>query len=337
MKAAVIGAGAMGQRHVRALQGLGLEIVGLCDRRQESLAKVQAELGVAPTALFTDAETLLRQTSPACVVVATTADSHCALTCLAAENGARYILCEKPMAVSLEQCDRMLETCRRHGTKLAINHPHRFIAQYTELRRLTHTEEFGELSSVTIVAGNVGLAMNASHFLEMFRFLTDEEQFEVTAWLDAERVPNPRGEQFQDAAGCVRALTPRGKRLYIDIGAAQGHGFKIVCAGRYGQLAFDVLAGSLQLSVRQPDQRELPSTRYAAPHDDTVINVGPTDAVAASRGALAALLAEADYPTGEQGRLVVRNLVAAYVSHEGGQVPVRWADPLPNERVFPWA
>ncbi|MBU0608188.1 MAG: Gfo/Idh/MocA family oxidoreductase [Armatimonadetes bacterium] len=337
MKAAVIGAGAMGRRHLQAVQSLGLEMVGVCDRRAEALAALETEAGIPRARHFTDAAALLNQTAPECVVIATTADSHCELTCRAAEAGARFIVCEKPMAVSLEQCDRMVATCQRQGSRLAINHPHRFVPLYAEMRRRTQSEEFGGLSSVTIVAGNIGMAMNGAHLLELFRLLTDEEEFEVTAWLDAEGVPNPRGVQFEDAAGCLRVVTPRGARLYADMGAAQGHGLSVICAGRYGQLMADALGGTLYQWARQPEQRSLPTTRYGAPGENTVTSLGPADAVAAARAVLEALLSGSGYPTGEQGRLVVRSLVAAHVSAEAGSVPIGWDAQLPAQRVFPWA
>ena len=69
--------------------------------------------------------------TPELVVVASTADTHCKYTCAAAEAGAQVVLCEKPMGVSLTECDLMIETCRAHGTKLAINHQMRYMEQYT--------------------------------------------------------------------------------------------------------------------------------------------------------------------------------------------------------------
>ena len=264
--------------------------------------------------------------------------SHCAYTSLAAEAGARYILCEKPMGVSLAECDRMMEVCSRHGTRLAVNHQMRFMEQYTASKRIVQSEAFGGLSSVTVVAGNFGMANNGSHYFEMFRYMTDEPPIEATAWFSTETVPNPRGPQFEDRAGAVRLTTVSGKRFYMEIGADQGHGMKVVYSGPYGQLVVDELAGTMYLAVRGDRYRDMPSTRYGMPSVESVQKISPADSVGPTRAVLEALLDDDDPPTGEDGRMAVAALVAAYVSDENGHIPVSLGDSaLPLDRVFPWA
>jgi predicted dehydrogenase len=328
----------MGCRHVQAVRGLGLDLAGVCDVRREALDAVAAEFAVPPSRLFTSPHDLFRRARPEVVVVSTTADSHCDLTCLAAEAGARYVLCEKPMACSLEQCDRMTQACRRGGVTLAVNHPMRFMPVYTVPAGVVRSEGFGGLSSVTVVAGNVGVAMNGCHFFELLRYLTGERVAAVSAWFSAETVPNPRGHRFEDRGGSVRAVTEGGKRLYLEVGCDQGHGITTVYSGPYGQLVVDQLGGSMRLSVRLDEHRSLPSTRYASPSADTQAPVDLGDAVSPSQSVLRALLEGRGFPTGEEGRQAVESLVAAYVSAEGGSRPVRPLEqPLPAQRVFPWA
>jgi len=310
----------------------------VCDQSTEALALTGEEHGVPVEQLFTAASTLLEKTNPECVIIATTAPTHCEYTCLAAEASARYILCEKPMGVSLAECDRMIEICQACGARLAINHQMRFMQQYTEPKRIVQSKAFGGLSSVTVVAGNFGMAMNGTHYFEMFRYMTDEAPVEVTAWFYGEKVPNPRGPQFEDRAGAVRLITASGKRFYMEINADQGHGMKVIYAGPYGQLVVDELAGTMYLAVREEQYRHLPTTRYGMPWVETVHKIEPADAVAPSRAVLDALLNDKDPPTGQDGRLVVATLVAAYVSDENGHIAVRVDDPnLPVDRVFPWA
>src|SRR5689334_21111219 len=98
MRGVVIGLGRMGLRHLQVAAGEGIEIVGVADRRPEALQQAR-DAGVAAEALFDDADSMLRETRPELVVVATTAPSHARFTCVAAEFGAASVLCEKPMAV----------------------------------------------------------------------------------------------------------------------------------------------------------------------------------------------------------------------------------------------
>lgn len=336
MKAVIIGAGRMGLRHAQVVHSLGLELVGLCDRRSEALAAAR-EAGI-PTALHhSDARTMLEAKRPDCVIIATTCPSHADLTCLAAETGASHVLCEKPMAASLAECDRMLAACRKHGTRLAINHQMRFMEQYTRAREIVHSEAFGGLASVTVVAGNFGIAMNGSHYFEMFRYMTDESPATATAWFSRERVANPRGPEFEDRAGAVRLSTPSGRRFYMEIGDDQGHGVRVVYAGRSGMLVVDELAGVMTSSVRDPEHRSAPTTRYGMPGSDTTLRIEPADSVAPTRAVLTALIKGVDWPAGEDGRLAVAALVAAYQSDEEGHRPVSIDADLPSGRRFPWA
>ena len=201
LKTAVIGVGRMGRRHVKVVQDLGLSLVGICDQSSDALKMCQQENGVSSDKHFTSVEKMLKNTHPDCVIVATTAPTHCEYTCLAAESGVQYILCEKPMAISLAQCNHMIKICKQNGADLAINHQMRFMEQYTEPKKIITSEAFGGISSITVVGGNVGIAMNGTHRFEMFRYITDEKPREITAWLSDEKIPNPRGPQFEDQAG----------------------------------------------------------------------------------------------------------------------------------------
>ena len=338
MKTVVIGAGSMGKRHAGVCREMGLDLVGACDLNPQALAELGQEHGLDATQLFEQTEELLAQTKPDFVIVATTAPSHATLTCLAAERGAKYILCEKPMAVSLAECDRMLAVCAEHGVRLAINHPMRFMEIYTEPRRLVASEEFGGVTSATVISGNAGLAMVGSHFFEMFRLLTGEPPAQVTAWLSPERVANPRGKQFEDRGGAVRVTTAGGKRLYLDMGVDQGHGAQIVYAARLGQVTADMLEGTLHLNRRQPEHREAPTTRYGMPRNTESRQVVPSSASGPARAVIEALLGDGDPPTGEDGRLAVATLIAAHLSDEVDHQPVAIdLDQLPRERTFPWA
>jgi predicted dehydrogenase len=326
----------MGRRHIQVVRDLELNLVGICDLNPAALSLATEEHNVTPELHFTDVRHLLRQTEPECVIIATTAPTHCEYTCLAAESGAKYVLCEKPMAVSLAECDKMLEVCTHYGTELAVNHPMRF--QYNETKRIIESDAFGGLCSITVVGGNAGMAMNGTHYFEMFRYMTDEAPVEVSAWFSPEKVPNPRGQQFEDPAGAVRLTSASGKRCYMDISADQGHGVHIIYAGPYGQLVLDELAGNVKLITRNEEYRNLPSTRYGMPSMEKNFKIQPPDPIGTSRAVLAALLNKTNFPSGEDGRLAVSVLVGAYVSDENGHRPVRIDEELlPRERVFPWA
>jgi len=334
LRVAVIGTGRMGMRHLRVVRQLGWEIAGILDRNQGAMVQAGNRFGIPNARQYGDARRLFEDGKPDCVIVATTAPGHAPLTCQAAEAGARYILCEKPMATSLAECDEMISTCERHGARLAINHQMRFMPHYLTIREILHSGDFGGWSSITVVAGNMGLAMNGVHYFELLRWLSSENPSQVEAWLCADQIPNARGAQFKDTGGSIRVTTPSGKRLYMDLGPDQGHGIRIVYAGRTGMLAGDELSGQMQMSLRRAEHRELPTARYGTPSQDSNFQLVPADTIAPTRSLLEALIVGRDYPTGEQGRAAIATLVAAHISDQKGHQTVGTDQMLPRELEF---
>jgi predicted dehydrogenase len=327
----------MGRRHVAALRAGGFDVVGICDNNPNVLTSAGEVLSIPTHAQFVKPEQLLRL-QPDCVVVATTAPSHCQLTCLAANAGVRYILCEKPMATSLAECDTMIELADHAGAKLAINHQMRFMERFLEPLRIVRSEHFGGLGSMTVVAGNFGLAMNGTHYFEAFRMITGERVSEVTAWLSPIRVPNPRGSSFDDPGGAVRVNTASGKALYLAAGAEHGHGIITTYAGPFGMVVVDELAGELNLSVRTAEDRSLSSTRYATVSVRSTRKISPGDPVLDTQAVLDSLVRGEGFPSGHDGRTAVQVLLAAYVSDEQDHRPVSLEEVDEfSKRQFAWA
>lgn len=335
----MVGAGRMGMAHLQAARNAGLQPVAICDVSEPNRAKAAATVNLAGDALFADAATLFRAHRHAdLVVIATTADSHRVLVEQAAAAGAKHILCEKPMATSVADCDAMIAACRTSGTRLAINHQMRFMAQYTVVRDELATGKFGPLASMTVTAGCFGLAMNGSHYCEAFAWLTASPIVTATAWFSGEPFNNPRGPNFFDQAGEMRFQSSDGRRLILNIGNDQGHGMTAMYATRFGHLFVDEFEGLCVATARKPEHQAMPVTRYGMPWDrwerrfPQADNVGPTEAV------MRALLAGKDVPDGVAGRNVVAALAAAYKSAASGNTPVNVSELGDYQRrQFPWA
>jgi predicted dehydrogenase len=337
MKFAVIGAGRMGRRHIHAIRKLGYSVIGVIDTSRSSLEETRQEHHLDESMLFATLEELFAVDVPTCLIIATTADSHCALTCMAAEQGVKYILVEKPLAVSLEECDRMIRACEQQGARLSVNHQMRFMEQYSKPKALLDSEEYGGFKSMTIVGGNFGMSMNGTHYLEAFRYISGEDPIEVTAWFDADVVANPRGTRFNDRSGSLRVTTKSGKRLYIEIGSDQGHGLEVIYAGRNGLITVEELVGRMTTVVRQSEFKELPTTRYGMPENRQTFQISPVEIVDSTALVLNALITGKNCVEAEHGMKAVEVLVAAYESAENGSRAVRIDSQLDRHRVFPWA
>lgn len=337
MKFCAIGLGRMGRRHLQVAKNLGFEISGIYDPLPESVNLALKEHELPESIVFDSVQQMLASVKPDALVVASTAPSHCEYVCMAAEAGVRFVLCEKPMAVSVAECDRMIAACAAAGTSLAINHQMQFMEQYTFVKGLVSSSAFGGLRSVTVAASNFGLAMNGAHYFEMFRYLTDEDVASVSCWADAEKVPNPRGAQYEDRSGQLRAVTPSGVRLYMEIGGDQGHGIQVIYGCKFGQILVDELAGYVRYIHRKEEYRDLPTTRYGMPAEEVSTHIAPADVIAPTQAVWSAMLAGSAYPDGACGRHAVRALVAANISAESAGRSVILSNGEAADRAFPWA
>ncbi len=337
MKAALIGLGRMGLRHLDNLLALKLEVVGVCDSFEQARAAAKEKAQLSDDRLYADPAELIAKSKPEVLIIATTAPAHADLTCQAAEAGVKAILCEKPMATSLATAQRMIDVCKSHGTRLSINHQMRFMDQYILPKQMLDSEQFGGVTSVHVTAGNFGLAMNGSHYFEMFRYIAGAPAAEVQAWFSADKVPNPRGPQFEDRAGSVRLVTASGIRFMLDASSDQGHGVRVMYGARHGQIFVDELGGKMNWTVRKAEHRDMPTTRYGMPWEEGACNIPPADALVPSLRVLEALLTEKDYPTGEDGLGAIRALVAAHVSAGEKHRVVHLDEELPETLLYPWA
>jgi len=331
----------MGASHFKAIQACAdANIVAIGDIKLESCEnlKLRFPKALRSSSIYTDLTSLLDSENLELLVISTTSDCRPGLTIEAIRRCVPKILCEKPLATSLAGAKEMQDSAEGSLVHVAVNHQMRFLPQYLIPKALLDSEAYGCLKSMHVVAGNFGMAMNATHYFEAFRFLTAESPAYVSAWFDSAILPNPRGPQFQDVSGCIRVTTASGRRLYIDASADQGHGVQVTYMGRNGRITVDELTGSMTTMVRSAENREAPTSRYGMPVEIQQRQIPPVELVESTKAVLQALLAGAGYPTLDDATLAVKTLVAAYHSHRKGGVPVRLADIADDDpEVFPWA
>lgn len=338
LRAAVVGMGRMGLRHVDAARRLGMNVVAVMDRLPAALQEACKAHAFDKSQCFTDVGAMLAAEKLDAIVIATTAPSHAPLVIAAAKAGVKHILCEKPMATSLQEADAMIAACTAAGARLAINHQMMFMPHYVRVKELIGSEELGPLASIVVAGSNFGLAMNASHYFEMLRFIGGEPVRSVQAWLDSETQANPRGAEFEDRSGRLLARSRSDCTMYLDFTAAAGHGLNLAYICRNGQIMVDELEGWVRVVARKAEHRDLPTTRYGMPHDVWEEHVPPADVVAPTMSVWRAMLEGRPFPDQIIGYSALAALVAAHVSHEaGGCLITLDKEGLPRDRRFSWA
>jgi 2-alkyl-3-oxoalkanoate reductase len=140
----LIGAGYVSRYHVQALRRLaGVRLVGICD---VDAARAEAAARDAGTQAFTSAGALL-DAGVDVVHVLTPPATHAALTIEALDHGC-HVLVEKPLAASVEECDRIAEAAARAGTCVSVQHS--LLRDHFVLRAL-EIAQGGALGDVTAV------------------------------------------------------------------------------------------------------------------------------------------------------------------------------------------
>jgi len=129
----VVGLAGVGRQHISTiLQREEFRLAALCDTVPEVLAATEAPDGVGR---FATTEAMLAAGGLDAVSICTPPASHPAITEAAARAGC-HVICEKPMASSLEGCDRMIAACRDAGVVLLIAQKKRFLPAVQRLRAL---------------------------------------------------------------------------------------------------------------------------------------------------------------------------------------------------------
>ncbi len=193
LRTCVIGLGPMGRNHARIAADVpGAVLVGAADPAHGARALYAQPGGVR---VYADYRELLATERPDAVIVSVPTGLHCEVTCAALDAGA-HVLVEKPIARTLAEADRMIETARRAGKKLMVGHVERFNPVVTELKRAIVAGELGHIHQLHARrigpmpdrVQDVGVILDlATHDIDVMHYLTGGSVVRVAAETNAPR------------------------------------------------------------------------------------------------------------------------------------------------------
>jgi predicted dehydrogenase len=142
LKMAVIGLG-MGRGHARGYHSHPqADLVAICDMDEQRLQDVQKELDVPR--VYTDAEAMFRAEDLDGVSIAVPNKYHAPLTIAALKHGL-HVLCEKPMAMTVKEAERMNAAAAKADRKLMINFSFRFTDAAYALKQQVESGVVGDI------------------------------------------------------------------------------------------------------------------------------------------------------------------------------------------------
>src|SRR5262245_50113385 len=144
-----IGVAGLGRGFTLMLPTLGrnprVSLVAAADLRAEARERFAAEFNAAT---YDSVEALCADPAVEVVYVATPHQFHAAHTSLAAKSG-KHLLVEKPMAISIAECQAMIAAARDAKVHLIVGHSHSFDAPVARARHLIDGGAYGAVRMIT--------------------------------------------------------------------------------------------------------------------------------------------------------------------------------------------
>lgn len=145
MKYALIGCGRISPNHIVAAQKNNLEIVALCDIAMGNIIdKVKKfDLG-KDVKCYTDYKEMLEKERPELVAIATESGKHAEIALECMDYGCNLIM-EKPIALSIEDADKIIQKAKKLDLKVCACHQNRFNKSIQKIREAVEKNRFGRM------------------------------------------------------------------------------------------------------------------------------------------------------------------------------------------------
>ena len=216
MRVGIVGTGSMGHTHAKAWLEAGCEVAGVISGHLERAEQFALQ---HQTKAFSSLEALLEEVDVLDICAPT--HLHRSMTQAAAFAG-KHVICEKPIALTLEDASAMIEVCSSHNVRLFIAQVVRFFPQYRAAQEILNSRQLGNLGVLRLkrmgyqpksIAENWFLDETKSGGMVMDLMVHD---FDYARWLG--------GEVTRVYARSARATSPKSISDYalVTLGFASG-------------------------------------------------------------------------------------------------------------------
>jgi predicted dehydrogenase len=267
IRVAVVGVGRIGLTHAENLARRvhGARLVAVTTSKPERAAAVRERCGTV--AVYPDLAALLAAGALDAVVLASSTSAHADNIVQCAAAGV-HILCEKPLALTLSDCDRAIAAAKQAGVRLMIGHVRKFDAGHLEAKRFITEGAIGRPLVFRAISGDVnppppsfanpavsgGLLLDAMyHDLYISRWLMADEV--ARTYAEGGALVDPAIGQVGDVDNAVVTLRFRDGALgtlFVSRTTRYGHDLRIEVIGDEGAVQ---IGRFRQTPVRLLDRR----------------------------------------------------------------------------------
>ena len=202
IKWGIIGAGLISERNMipAMLKADNAQIVAVMDIDENRVQQMADKFSIPR--FYSSEKALLEDKDVDAVYVATPAYLHAKEVIEAAEHG-KHILCEKPMAMTVKECEEMITACQRNNVNLGMGFMLRYHPHHLKAKELIETKTIGDIVKVRAQwnvwypppangpwrhdrkLGGGGCSMDVGiHCADLLRFIVGEEVEQVLALAD---------------------------------------------------------------------------------------------------------------------------------------------------------
>jgi myo-inositol 2-dehydrogenase/D-chiro-inositol 1-dehydrogenase/scyllo-inositol 2-dehydrogenase (NAD+) len=121
------------------------KMVAVVDAVEDAAKAAAEELGISR--YYTDYHAILNDDGVDAVIVVAPTNLHRQIV-IDCANAGKHIFCEKPMAMTTEECDEMIAACEKNHVKLQIGFMRRFDSSFREAKRLVEEKAIGDLVQI---------------------------------------------------------------------------------------------------------------------------------------------------------------------------------------------
>lgn len=147
MKVGVIGCGGIAPSHIKVYQRLKSEVVALCDLNSERARNLATKFKIDK--IYTDYWDMFEKEHLDLVDICTPVSTHAQIACDAAK-AVPAILLEKPMALTVSECDDIIKEVKKHGSKLCVGHSQIFSPHIIKAKSMVDSGVFDLLCFSTV-------------------------------------------------------------------------------------------------------------------------------------------------------------------------------------------
>lgn len=240
LKAGIVGIGKIGSDHLRRLANTvsGVDVVAVCDIVEGRAQAALDSIGLKAKD-YKNYQELIRDNDVEVVVITASNESHADIA-VAALNANKYVFCEKPLAVTAQDCLRVIEAERKTGKRMVqIGFMRRYDTGYVQLKQIIDSNEIGlplmvhgrhyNASTVPEYKTPQAIYETLIHEIDVLHWLLDDDYKNVKVYFPRQSslVTSDNGK-LRDPQVVVMETT-KGINIVVEVFVNSQYGYDIHC------------------------------------------------------------------------------------------------------------